>query len=69
MSAEPAFVPSDPDPVGLPSVSVVIPTRDRPEPLRQAVRSVLGQRYEGDVECVVTFDQSEPVLPDVETPQ
>lgn len=49
----------------LPSVSVVVPTRDRPEELARAVRAVLGQSYEGDIECLVVFDQSPPVLPAV----
>jgi glycosyltransferase involved in cell wall biosynthesis len=43
-----------------PSVSVVIPTRDRPELLARAVRQVLEQHYPGEIECVVVFDQSEP---------
>ncbi|HZD37350.1 MAG TPA: glycosyltransferase family 2 protein [Actinomycetes bacterium] len=43
-----------------PGVSVVIPTRDRPELLRRAVRRVLDQDYPGEVECLVVFDQSEP---------
>jgi Glycosyl transferase family 2/Sulfotransferase family len=43
-----------------PSVSVVVATRDRPELLERAVRSILGQDYPGDVECVLVFDQSEP---------
>jgi glycosyltransferase involved in cell wall biosynthesis len=46
-----------------PPVSVVVPTRDRPELLRRAVAAVLGQTYRGRVECVVVFDQSEPDLP------
>jgi glycosyltransferase involved in cell wall biosynthesis len=41
-----------------PSVSVVIPTRDRPGLLRRAVESVRAQRYDGDIECVTVFDQS-----------
>jgi glycosyltransferase involved in cell wall biosynthesis len=45
-----------------PPVSVVVPTRDRPEPLRRAVAAVLGQTYRGPVECVVVFDQSDPAL-------
>jgi glycosyltransferase involved in cell wall biosynthesis len=48
-----------------PSVTAIIPTRDRPEMLRRAVLSVLGQRYEGDVECLVIFDRQEPARPDV----
>jgi glycosyltransferase involved in cell wall biosynthesis len=49
-----------------PSVSVVVATRDRPELLRRAVAAILGQRYEGFVECIVVFDQSDPVPVDVE---
>ena len=43
-----------------PSVSVVVPTRDRPELLRRALETIVGQDYTGDIECVVVFDQSEP---------
>ena len=46
-----------------PKVSVVVPTRDRPELLRRAVAAILGQTYKGPVECVVVFDQSDPDLP------
>jgi glycosyltransferase involved in cell wall biosynthesis len=46
-----------------PLVSVVVPTRDRPELLRRAVAAICGQTYEGPVECVVVFDQSDPDLP------
>jgi glycosyltransferase involved in cell wall biosynthesis len=49
-----------------PPVSVVIPTRDRPELLRRAVRAVLEQRYPGEIECVVVFDQSQPAPVGVE---
>jgi GT2 family glycosyltransferase len=51
------------EPAVLPSVSVVVPTRDRPALLRRAVTAILGQTYQGTVECVVVFDQSEPLLP------
>lgn len=43
-----------------PSVSAVVATRDRPELLRRAVRSILDQDYAGRVQCVVVFDQAEP---------
>ncbi|MET7752423.1 glycosyltransferase family 2 protein [Micromonospora sp. NPDC005367] len=43
-----------------PSVSVVVPTRDRPELLRAAVRAVLDQEHPGPIEVVVVHDQSEP---------
>jgi glycosyltransferase involved in cell wall biosynthesis len=46
-----------------PAVSVVVPTRDRPEQLRRAVTAVLEQTYPGPVECLVVFDQSDPDLP------
>ena len=46
-----------------PQVSVVVPTRDRPELLRRAVTAILGQTYKGPVECLVVFDQSDPDLP------
>ncbi len=52
-----------------PSVSVVIPTRDRPDLLRRAVTAVLAQDYGGTIECLVVFDQSEPTLPEVPVPQ
>jgi glycosyltransferase involved in cell wall biosynthesis len=52
----------------LPTVSVVVPTRDRPQPLRRAVAAILGQTYKGPIECLVVFDQSEPDLPWPELP-
>lgn len=49
-----------------PSVSVVIPTRDRPELVARAIDSVLGQDYRGSIECIVAFDRTSPVpLPHV----
>jgi len=41
-------------------VSVVVATRDRPELLRRALASILACPWEGGVEVVVVFDQSEP---------
>jgi glycosyltransferase involved in cell wall biosynthesis len=41
-------------------VSVVLPTRGRPELLREAVDSVLAQDYLGDICLVVVHDQEEP---------
>ncbi|CAN5184015.1 hypothetical protein BH20ACT9_BH20ACT9_15950 [soil metagenome] len=43
-----------------PGVSVLIPTRDRPELLREALAAVAAQDYPGPLECVVAFDQSTP---------
>lgn len=64
VTAEREVTPTDP----WPSVTAVIPTVDRPEMLRRAVLSVLGQRYEGDVECLVIFDRQDPAPPDVVVP-
>jgi glycosyltransferase involved in cell wall biosynthesis len=43
-----------------PTVSVVIPTHDRPVLLRRALESVLAQRYDGDLDVLVVFDRTEP---------
>ena len=64
VTAERSATPTD----EWPSVTAIIPTRDRPEMLRRAVLSVLGQRYEGEVECLVIFDRQEPARPDVAVP-
>jgi glycosyltransferase involved in cell wall biosynthesis len=50
-----------------PSVSVVVPTRDRPDLLRRAVKSIVRQRYPGDIECIIVFDQSAPSTVDVQS--
>lgn len=52
-----------------PSVSAVVATRDRPELLRRALGSIVGQRYPGHVECVVVFDQTPPEMPSVDMPE
>jgi glycosyltransferase involved in cell wall biosynthesis len=43
-----------------PSVTAVVPTRDRPALLRAALDAILGQDYPGPVEVIVVYDQSEP---------
>lgn len=45
---------------GLPLISVVIATRDRPQLLAEAIEAVLFQRYAGPIEVLVVFDQAEP---------
>jgi glycosyltransferase involved in cell wall biosynthesis len=50
-----------------PSVSVVIPTRDRPDLLRRAIETIRAQRYDGDIECITVFDQSPVHLPAIES--
>ncbi len=47
-------------PAGLPSVGVIIPTRDRPELLRAAVEAVLAQDYAGPLRVIVVYDRVEP---------
>jgi glycosyltransferase involved in cell wall biosynthesis len=51
-----------------PGVSVVIPTHRRPELMRRALMSVLGQTYQGSIEVLVVFDACEPELPEVSLP-
>jgi glycosyltransferase involved in cell wall biosynthesis len=56
--------------VSSPPVTVVIPTRDRPQELAAALRAIEEQDYPGSIECVVVFDQSEPTpLPQPTRPQ
>ncbi|WP_370618059.1 glycosyltransferase [Mumia qirimensis] len=43
-----------------PSVTVVVPTHDRPEMMRRAVRSVVEQDYPGRIDVVVVFDKADP---------
>ncbi|HZI72415.1 MAG TPA: glycosyltransferase family A protein, partial [Gemmatimonadales bacterium] len=43
-----------------PLVSVIVPTRGRPELVRQALSSVIGQTYPGAIECIVVHDQEPP---------
>ncbi len=43
-----------------PLVSVVLPTRGRPDLVRDALGSVLRQSYPGKIECVVVHDQETP---------
>ncbi|MFI7607323.1 glycosyltransferase [Micromonospora sp. NPDC049366] len=46
--------------IAAPSVGVVVPTRDRPQLLRAAVRAILDQEHPGAIEVVVVHDRSEP---------
>ena len=59
MSADEAHAGGDPERTSRPSVSVVVPTRDRPELLARSLRAILDQRYAGAIEVLVIFDQSE----------
>lgn len=51
-----------PDDTSAPAVGVVIATHNRPELLRRALNSVLAQDYAGDLDVVVVFDRSEPMV-------
>ena len=53
---------------GTPSVTAVVPTHERPALMARAVQSVVDQTYAGDIEILVVFDASEPVLPELELP-
>lgn len=43
-----------------PLVSVMLPTRGRPELVRAAISAVVGQTYPGPIECLVVHDQEPP---------
>lgn len=45
---------------GWPSVTVIIPTRDRAELLAKALEGVAVQDYPGDVDVLVVYDGTEP---------
>ena len=51
-------------PASWPLVSVITPTRGRPELLRETIASVVSQTYPGPIECIVVHDQ-EPPEPDL----
>ena len=48
------------EPAEVPAVTVVIPTRGRPELVREAVEGVVAQTYAGPVHCIVVHDQEAP---------
>jgi glycosyltransferase involved in cell wall biosynthesis len=43
-----------------PSVGVVVPTHDRPGPLRTALAAITAQDYPGELRVVVVYDRAEP---------
>lgn len=51
---------ASPEPAPWPSVSVVVPTRDRPDLLRETLDAVRGQDYPGVLGAIVVFDRSDP---------
>lgn len=48
------------EPTEWPTVSVIVPTRGRPELVRDSLAAIVGQSYPGAVQCLVIHDQ-EPV--------
>src|SRR5262245_56262140 len=44
----------------LPSVGVVIPTRDRPDAVTRALQAVLAQDYAGELRVIVVYDGTAP---------
>ena len=52
-----------------PSATAIIPTRDRPELLLRALRSIVAQDYPGHVELIVVFDGCEPTEIDLDLPE
>jgi glycosyltransferase involved in cell wall biosynthesis len=43
-----------------PLATVIMPTRARPELVRESIASVVAQDYPGDIECIVVHDQEPP---------
>jgi glycosyltransferase involved in cell wall biosynthesis len=43
-----------------PLVSVIMPTRGRPELVRESIAAVVAQTYPGEIECLVVHDQETP---------
>ena len=52
------------DPGRWPLVTVILPTRGRPDLVRAAISSITAQAYPGPIECLVVHDQ-EPPDPDL----
>lgn len=48
---------------GTPTVSVIVPTRGRPEMVRRAVASILDQDHDGPIEVIVVHDGEDVVDP------
>jgi glycosyltransferase involved in cell wall biosynthesis len=53
-------VPAEPSAQHWPSVTVVVPTRDRPVLLATALAGIAAQDYPGQLDVVVVYDRTEP---------
>jgi hypothetical protein len=66
VAAAPTHVPAAraqlPEPDYWPSVTVVLPTHNRPQLMRRALDSVKAQDYPAPIETIVVFDKAEPDL-------
>jgi len=51
-----------------PSVTAIVPTRGRPRELIRALASIFAQRYGGELDAIVVFDQEEPAAPAIDVP-
>ncbi|WP_159943880.1 MULTISPECIES: glycosyltransferase [unclassified Nocardiopsis] len=51
---------ADRTPAAWPEVTVVVPTRDRPELLRRTLRAIAEQDYPGRITTIVVFDNDQP---------
>ncbi len=49
-----------PDRAAAPALTVVVPTRGRPELVRLTVESIVAQRYAAPITCLVVHDQEAP---------
>ena len=52
--------PSTPEQADWPGVSVILPTRGRPELVRESIAAVVALTYQGPIECIVIHDQESP---------
>jgi glycosyltransferase involved in cell wall biosynthesis len=43
-----------------PAVAVIMPTRGRPDLVRESISAVVSQTYPGEIECIVVHDQEPP---------
>jgi glycosyltransferase involved in cell wall biosynthesis len=66
---DPVLSPDMTEPVIWPTVSVVVPTVNRPQMLERAVRSIVAQDYPGRIDCLIVFDGTQPRGPRLELPE
>ena len=52
-----------------PTITAIVPSRGRPDLLARAVRSIVDQRYDGEIECLVVFDGDDDMLPEIDLRQ